>query len=101
MRQPFDVLHDDEVDPLGLADVVEHDDAGMVERAGCASFLLKASPSLGVRDRVGMKNLERDAAADPDVRRQVHHAHSTLAELLLDAIATESAPDHARDSAPA
>ena len=66
-RRALDVLHGDEVDAVRLADVVDRDDVGMVQRRGRPGFLHEAPPALRVGDLVRAQDLERDQPVETAV----------------------------------
>ena len=46
---PGDVLHRDEVDALGLSDVIDRDDVRVIQRGGGSGFLDESLPALSRR----------------------------------------------------
>jgi hypothetical protein len=95
-RQPLpearslQALHGDVGASLGVpADVVDGDDAGMVEARGGAGLLDEAPGAAGVRHRLGAQQLDRDHPPEDRVARAVEHAHAALSELVEDLEAAE------------
>src|SRR5581483_5084783 len=62
-RLPVEVVHDDEVAPALVADLVDLDDVRVVERGGELGLLLEASEELRVRRGARREDLDRVALA--------------------------------------
>ncbi len=93
-RRPFQVLHDNEVEPLLFADIVDGADVGMVQR-GCGTRLpLKALIGLWVIRQLFRKELQGDAPAQAKVLGFIDNAHATAAQLLRDAVVRDRLADH-------
>ena len=86
-RLALDVLHHDEHAAVGVADLVDLADEGMIERGG--GQRLAAQPL--ARHRVGLdrgrQHLHGDAALEPRVFGEKHLAHAAGAERREDAVA--------------
>ena len=93
-RAPGDVLHHDEVDAGVRPDVVDGDDARVVQRAGRARFLDEALPAVRIGDLVGGQDLDGDDAIEMGVAGFVDDAHAAFAQLGFDRVAVESLADH-------
>ena len=74
------VLHRDEVRAFGLRDVVDRDDAGMIQRGGGSGFLREALLALDVRDRFRRQDLDGDEAIEAGIARFVDDTHPSFAE---------------------
>ena len=80
-RAPADTLHDIEESPVGQPpEIVNGDDAGMLERGEDARLGPQAPFELGARERVG--NLDRDLAVELLVDREIDRAHAAAADLF-------------------
>jgi hypothetical protein len=90
-RQVFslDQLHRDEAEATGLLDRVDRHDMGVVERGDGLGFPLEARERAGVGGKTRRQHLERHAALQCQVFRQVHLAHAAGAQLLDDAVMRE------------
>jgi hypothetical protein len=88
------VFHGDEVDAVGLRDVVDVNDVGMVKSGYCLGLLYEPPLSLGIGDFLGRQNLDGDEPVQVRVPGLVHHAHSAVAERFDDMIVQDGASDH-------
>ena len=90
-RIPLKVLHRDVRHPVRLAHV-EHGDDVLADNGGAGPGLAQ-EPLLGGRHggELGQHHLERGAAPQVLVNGQIDRAHAALSELLLDAVAVETA----------
>ena len=79
-RLALEQLGDHEGDAVCLADVVEREHGGMVERRHRARLALEATAAVGVAGHVGRQDLERDVAPEARVTRPVDLAHAAGAE---------------------
>ena len=77
---PSHQLHDDELHAVGLADVVDGADVGMVERRDGARLALEPLERQAVGDKRWRERLQRDDAIEPRIARPIHFAHSARAE---------------------
>jgi hypothetical protein len=66
-RLPFQVLHDEEIDPVLAADVVERADVRVVQRGDRARLAIEAFPELRVRRQRFREDLDRDRAIEPRI----------------------------------
>ena len=79
-RFTFDVLHGDEAQTSGFADLVDVRDVRVVER-GCRPRLLPEAPYPALVSGEGSgQQFEGNRATEPRVGRQVHFAHASGAE---------------------
>jgi len=76
-------------DVAGLADVVNGDDVGVVERGRGAGFLGEAEDALGVLDELGGQQLQSDLAVEASVLSEVDFAHAAASEEAGEAVRTE------------
>ena len=84
-------LHDD-VRAVGVgAEVVHADDVGMAQRGGGLGLLLEAGDEGGVAPVLGVKDLDRDLAAELGVGGAIDRRHAALAQELDEPV---SAPEH-------
>jgi len=83
-------LHGQPVAAGVLADVVDVDDVGVVERGGGARFFLELSDERAVVGQLAGEDLERDAALQALLHRQVDLAHGAASDGALDAEAREA-----------
>ena len=72
-----------------LADVVDRQDVGVVERAGGAGLVLQRRDAVGVPRGMGQQQLDGDVAAEAFVTRAPHLAHATGAEPPIDPIGAD------------
>ena len=63
-----------------LADVVQSDDIGMIERRGGPRLLLEARAPGGIVREFDGQHLERDLATQAGVARAIHFAHPARPE---------------------
>ncbi len=91
-RRSFDQLEDQKVQALRLFDGVDGDDVRVVECRRRPRFALEAldMPRLGGQRRC--ENLERHAAAEPQVLRLEDLSHAPLADRPEDPVAGQGAP---------
>ena len=80
-RAAGDELHDEErTAVVGLADVVDVDDARMLERRTRQRFTEQSLPRRQIPQRFGRQNFDRDLARELRVGRAVHGAHASCAD---------------------
>ena len=87
---PGDELHRNEVDPVFGGDVVDGDDAGVVQRRRGLGFTGETAPPLGVADRLGAQGLDRHKAVQMGVARLVDNAHPSPANPGEDLVVRKS-----------
>ena len=75
----LDQLHGDVEGAVGLADVVDGQDVGMIQGRGRAGLLLEALAAIGIRRDGGGQDLDRDLAPELRVPRPVDLAHPARA----------------------
>ena len=93
-RLALHVLHHDEVEAVGLGDVVDGDDVGVVERRGRLGLLHETPLALRVGHLVGGEDLDGDEAVEVGVAGLVDDAHAAFAELLEDVEVQHTPADH-------
>jgi hypothetical protein len=70
-RPPAHQLHRDEIHAIRLRDVVDGDDAGMVERGRGPGLLCESSAPLGIGDEVWWQDFQCDMTVEVIVVRLV------------------------------
>ena len=94
-RRPDEVLHDEvELALLGLADVVDVDDVGVVDAVGGARLAQHPRAQVGLTPQVGPNQFQRDDAVDEDMARAVDDAHPAFANACLQTIAARDNAAH-------
>ncbi len=93
-RLSLDELHRDEVAVAGLRDLVDRDDAGMVQRRGRLRFLQEAAALVVGAGAVGRQELERRGAVQQHVAGLVDHAHAALAQLFEHLVVSDGRAVH-------
>ena len=83
-RVALQVLHDQEVPPVVLADVEQGADVGVVEGRQQLRLALEAREALGIGDERRGQDLDRDVAIELGVARTIHLAHSACPERAED-----------------
>src|SRR2546426_6941882 len=78
-RLAFEVLHDQEVDPVMPADVVEDADVGMAQGRDGPGLALEALPPLGAGREVRGEYLDGDGPVEACVAGPVDLAHAARA----------------------
>ena len=90
-RRALDVLQHDVVEAVGLPDVVDGLDVGVVEDRAQRRLALEAPPGRLARRRVGTQRLDHDHAAEAHVERLERRGLAALAQRLEDPIVRERA----------
>src|SRR5262249_21254037 len=94
----LDVLHGDVVLPVGLANVVDGSDVGMIERGSEARFLKESRQALGIGGPLRREHLQGDHAAQASIFGAIDGAHPAFADLIENAIVAEDVPRHVYDA---
>ncbi len=94
---PLQALHDDEGLAVGLADIVQRADVGMIERRDCAGLALKALQSDAVAGHLLRDKFERHHAPQPRVFGPIDDAHAALAERGQNAVVGDRLSDHLQE----
>lgn len=89
---PLDVAHRDVEVTVGLIEVVQRDDVGVVDRGRVAGLVDEAFAELAVGGQRLVDDLERDAATQAGVGGAVEDAHAAAADDPVDAEVTETLP---------
>jgi hypothetical protein len=88
------VLHRDKIHAVFRSDVVDGNYVGMVQRRGGLRLLHEAPLALRVRDLFGGQHLQRHQPVEPQIAGLPDDAHAAFAQLLLNLVMSENAPDH-------
>ena len=81
------VLHGDELDAVGFADVENANDVAVGDLASGQQLLLEPRQDLGIARQVGPDHLQRDGAIEFAVLRLVNRAHAAQPQHLQDLVA--------------
>ena len=84
----FDALHDEIVDAILMADVVEHADVGMIEAGNSFGFAFETLFLHGIGRKMRGKNLDGDSAVEAGVARAIDFSHAAGAERRDDFVGT-------------
>ena len=84
---PLDVLHRDELHPLGRPEVEDPDDVGVRDLARRDQLVLEPFEDLPVPGEVAADDLDRHESVDLAVSRLVDGPHPPLAEQCQDLVA--------------
>jgi hypothetical protein len=76
------------------AKVEDLDDAAMADTGRRARLVEEALDHLVGPGQLGVQHLDRHAAAERRVRRQVNRCHASLTETLNDLVVTDAQSDH-------
>ena len=90
----LDVLHDEEVGALVLADVVDGGDVRRAQRRRGARLGQKSRAALLVVLRLGRQELERHLTTEPGVFGEVDLAHAACPKAVPDPVVLDRAADH-------
>ena len=85
-RLALEILHDQEVNPVLAADVMERADVRMIQRGDGARLTLEALASLGIVGDLRRQDLDRHVPTEPGVAGAVDLAHPARAEPRVDLI---------------
>ena len=77
-----------------IADVVDGDDVGVVERRDGTGLLLEAAEAVGIVREARREHFDRNVAAEARVAGAVDLAHSTFANLGKDLVRPEHLTSH-------
>ena len=92
-RLPLQVLHDEVVDAILLADIVECADVWMIQRRDGTSFPLESLAQIRIGRDMRGQNLDRDCAIEARVARFVDFAHPAGPEWRLDFVRAEASTE--------
>jgi len=93
-RLPVDKLHRHVERALGLAEIVDHDNVGVIEGRGGARFVEQAFPARVVVRELGRKHLDREASSENRILGQEDATHPALPDRLQDPVPSHRSPDH-------
>src|SRR5437899_2661517 len=79
-RLPLEILHDQVIDAVLMADVVQRADIRMGEAGDGLRLAFESEPQLRVFRKRGGEHLHRDGAIEPRVARTVDLAHAAGAD---------------------
>ena len=85
----FHELHRHPGHGLRLADVVDGDDVGIVERGRSLGFALESRQVRGIGREIRRKHLDRHAPIEPGIARRVDFPHSACADRRQDFVGAE------------
>ena len=89
-RLALDELHADVGLGLGLTEIVDGDDGGMIECGGRACFELEPPQAFGVVRQLGRQQLQRDVTIELGVVREIDLAHAAGAEQRANDVGPEA-----------
>ena len=89
-RLAVEILHDEVVDRLVTADIVDGTDVRMRERGNRPRLALESRAAIRIGRQVGRQHLHRHRAIEPRVARFVDLAHAARAEGGEDLVWAES-----------
>ena len=89
-RLAFEILHDDVVDAILRADVVERADVGMVQAGDGAGLALEALAACGVGGEECGQHLDGDGTVQPRVLGPVHLTHTAGPDRGGDLVGTQT-----------
>src|SRR5262249_32512748 len=74
------------------SDIVNRQDVGVIESAGCESFLLEAPQPSGIAGEAGRQNFQRHVPVQAGVPRPVYFTHAAGADKRCDLVMPEYPP---------
>ena len=89
-RGPFEVLHDNEVEVLVLAHIVNGDNVGVFELCGHDGFAMKAAHEVGVHGQLRRQDLDGHDALQRGIIAAVDNTHTTATDFRLNFVLTEA-----------
>ena len=95
-RLAFEILQDEEVDAVLLADVEQRADVRVAERRDRARLALEALAQLRIAGERRGQDLDRDHAIEPGIARPIHFAHAARADEGDDFVGAELCPGRQR-----
>ena len=81
-RYAVNVFGGEELRAVGVSDIVDGEDVGVIERGNGTGLALEAAQPLFVRQRPMREHLQRQPAAEPDVLGEVDLRHAARPEWL-------------------
>jgi hypothetical protein len=91
-RFPFNALHNEVVDSVLIADIVQHANVRVIENGDGFGFSFKALLVNGITRKLSRKNLDRNGAIQPGIAGAVDLAHPASTEGGTDFIGSEECP---------
>ena len=89
-RVAFHQFHDDVVDTVLFANIVERTDVRVVQAADGTGFSLEASTQMGVAGEMFWEDFDNDSAVQTRVDGGVHFSHTAGTELVADCVWTKA-----------
>ena len=89
---PFEVLHDQVINAILVADVVEDADVGMIEAGDGLRFAFEPLAEYGVPGKVRGQNLNGDGSIETRIFGAIHFAHPTRADGRHNLVGSKSRP---------
>ena len=89
-RQPIEQLGDDVWDAVVLADVVDGENVGMVERRSRASLLFEATQAIGIGREGGREDFDGYVTTEARIAGTVDFPHSAGVERREDLVRTKT-----------
>ena len=91
-RLAFHAFHDQIVDAVLMADVVQYTDVRMIQTGDGFGFTLEALLVGGIGRKTRRKNLDRHHAFQPSIPRAINFAHAARAQRPDNLIRTKPVP---------
>ena len=88
-RLPLQKLHNQEVDAILMADIMQSANVGMVQRRYGAGFVVETLPGLGIAGQMTREDFDRDGAVQASVLGAIHLAHAAGADGRKDFVRAE------------
>src|SRR4029077_2282627 len=89
-RLALQVFHDNEINAILVADVVQRADVRMIQARNNFGFALEALTACRIVSKMRRKNLDGDGALQPRVPRPIYFSHSTSTDWSDDLVRTQS-----------
>ena len=89
-RLAVEVRHHQEVDAVGVADVVDAADMRMVERRYGAGFALEPTARIGICGQLVRQHFDRYGPIEPGIVRPIHLTHAAGAEGRQNLVGTQT-----------
>ena len=84
------LYEDDERRPVVLADLIDGEDVGMIERCGRLRFLFEAAKTFVIMRKGHRQDLDRDLAPERRLPRAIHLAHPAGAKQRDDLVGPQA-----------
>ena len=89
---PLHVAHRQVRERCGLADSIDRDDVGVVQRRRHLGLALESPDDRGAEQQVGRQYFERDRAPELPFHSPVHDRHPAATDLALDIVVVRELP---------